>query len=44
MVRRVLHPSDSSSASRPAFATALDLARADRAELIAAPALRGAAA
>lgn len=32
--RRILHPSDFSSASRAAFAKALALARADRAELL----------
>ena len=32
--RRILHPSDFSSASAPAFARALDLARSTRAELI----------
>jgi nucleotide-binding universal stress UspA family protein len=34
MIRRILHASDFSSASRPAFAKAVDLARANRAELI----------
>lgn len=31
--RRILHPSDFSPASRPAFARALDLAKANRAQL-----------
>jgi nucleotide-binding universal stress UspA family protein len=34
MIRRILHASDFSSASRPAFAKALELANANRAELI----------
>lgn len=34
MIRRILHASDFSSASRPAFAKALELAKANRAELI----------
>jgi nucleotide-binding universal stress UspA family protein len=32
-IRRIVHPSDFSTASRPAFARALDLARANRAML-----------
>jgi nucleotide-binding universal stress UspA family protein len=32
-IRRIVHPSDFSTASRPAFARALDLARANRATL-----------
>lgn len=34
MIRRILYASDFSSASRPAFAKALELAKANRAELI----------
>jgi nucleotide-binding universal stress UspA family protein len=34
-IRRIVHATDFSPASRPAFARALDLARANRAELIA---------
>jgi nucleotide-binding universal stress UspA family protein len=34
-IRRIVHATDFSPASRPAFARALDLARASRAELIA---------
>src|SRR5215470_5120681 len=33
-LRRILHPSDFSSASRAAFAKAVDLARENRAELL----------
>jgi nucleotide-binding universal stress UspA family protein len=33
MIRRILHPSDFSRASAPAFATALRMAKANRAEL-----------
>ena len=33
-IRRILHPSDFSPACRPAFATAVDLAKANRAELL----------
>lgn len=33
-VRRILHPSDFSRASRPAFAKAVELAKANRAELL----------
>jgi nucleotide-binding universal stress UspA family protein len=33
MTRRILHPSDFSSASRAAFAKAVELAKANRAEL-----------
>jgi nucleotide-binding universal stress UspA family protein len=36
MIRRILHPSDFSPASRAAFAKAVVLARANRAELIVA--------
>lgn len=36
MSRRILHPSDFSKASRAAFAKAMAMARADRAELILA--------
>ena len=36
MVRRILHPSDFSSASRPAFARAVALAKENRAQLIVA--------
>jgi nucleotide-binding universal stress UspA family protein len=34
MIRRILHASDFSSASRPAFAKAVELAKGNRAELI----------
>jgi nucleotide-binding universal stress UspA family protein len=34
MMRRILHASDFSSASRPAFAKAVELAKGDRAELL----------
>jgi nucleotide-binding universal stress UspA family protein len=34
MIRRVLHPSDFSTASRPAFAKALETAKSNRAELL----------
>ena len=33
-IRRILHPSDFSRASRPAFAAAVDFAKAHRAELL----------
>lgn len=33
MIRRIIHPSDFSAASRPAFARALELAKANRAAL-----------
>jgi nucleotide-binding universal stress UspA family protein len=36
MVRRILHPSDFSHASRAAFRKAIDMARASRAELLLA--------
>jgi len=35
-IRRILHPSDFSPASRAAFARAVDLAKANRAELVVA--------
>jgi len=35
-IRRILHPSDFSSASRAAFARAMEMARANRAELVVA--------
>jgi nucleotide-binding universal stress UspA family protein len=39
MIRRILHPSDFSKASRPAFAKALELAKQNRAQLIVAYAM-----
>jgi universal stress protein A len=36
MIRRILHPSDFSSASRPAFAKAIELAKQNRAQVIVA--------
>jgi nucleotide-binding universal stress UspA family protein len=36
MIRRILHPSDFSSASRAAFAKAVELAKGSRAELVIA--------
>lgn len=36
MIRRIMHPSDFSTASRAAFAKAVEMAKADRAELILA--------
>jgi hypothetical protein len=37
MIRRVLHPSDFSKASSAAFKKAVEMAKADRAELIGGP-------
>jgi len=41
MIRRILHPSDFSAASRPAFAKAVELAKQSRARLIVAYVMPG---